>query len=112
AIKWLFDDEDHVASARAILQNYQLATIDLVAPDHINHEVLNALRTGVRMDRLSRQRAEAAMRDFLALEIPVVGGTQIYVAGFEAALQFDCAFYDGLYVALAQQANCWFVHAD
>jgi predicted nucleic acid-binding protein len=52
AIKWLFDDEDFTSEARSVLLAFQEGRIDLLAPDHLYHEVLNALRTGVRMRRV------------------------------------------------------------
>lgn len=52
------------------------------------------------------------MRDFLRLEIPTISGSDLFALGFEFALRFDCAFYDALNLALADQAECPFVHAD
>jgi predicted nucleic acid-binding protein len=95
AIKWVLDDEDRSDEARAILLAYQQDQINLIAPDHIEHEVLNAIRTGVRMNRLSAQE-----------------GRGLFVRGIDYALSFDCAFYDGLYLALADRVGCPFVHAD
>ena len=112
AIKWLFDDEDFTAEAREVLLAYQTGHLDLLAPDHLYHEVLNALRTGVRMQRLDAHDAEEAMHDFLALAIPTVAGPRLIVAGFRYALNYDCAFYDDLYLALADQADCPLMHAD
>ena len=112
AIKWLFDDEDFTVEARNVLLDYQSGRIDLLAPDHLYHEVLNALRTGVRMERLRPDDAEGAMQDFLSLGVPTVAGPSLFVSGFRTALAFDCAFYDGLYLTLADQAGCPLIHAD
>lgn len=112
AIKWLFDDEDFTEEARGVLYAYQMGVVDLLAPDHLYHEVLNALRTGVRMRRLRTDDAEEAVQNFVNLGIPTVAGSNLFVAGFSYALSYDCAFYDGLYLTLADQAECPFVHAD
>lgn len=112
AIKWLFNDEDFTAEARGVLAAYQAGHIDLLAPDHLYHEVLNALRTGVRMRRLRAEDAEEAVQTFLNLGVPIVAGSNLLVAGFSYALSYDCAFYDSLYLALADQAGCSFIHAD
>lgn len=112
AIKWLFDDEDYSDEAKSILLAFQSGSIHLLAPDHLYHEVLNALRTGVRMRRVTTDYAIDAMRDFLQLAVPVVDGPSLFSAGFNASLEYDCAFYDGLYLALADQAQCPLLHAD
>lgn len=112
AIKWLFEDEDFTVEVRNVLLDYQSGRIDLLAPDHLYHEVLNALRTGVRMDRLHADDAEDAMQDFLNLGVPTVAGPSLFVSGFRTALAYDCAFYDGLYLALADRADCPLIHAD
>jgi predicted nucleic acid-binding protein len=112
AIKWLFDDEDFTSEARSVLLAFQEGRIDLLAPDHLYHEVLNALRTGVRMRRVRADDAEEAVHDFLDLAIPTVAGRSLFVAGFTYALSYDCAFYDGLYLTLADQAGCPLLHAD
>jgi predicted nucleic acid-binding protein len=111
-IKWFFEDEDHTREADAILVGYRQGLIDLIAPDHLYHEALNSLRTGVRMRRLTIESARGTMRDFLSLSIPTTAGPALYERGFEYALHYDCAFYDALYLALADHAGCPFVHAD
>jgi predicted nucleic acid-binding protein len=112
AIKWLFDDEEFAQEARSILLSFQIGMIDLLAPDHLYHEAINALCTGVRTRRIGVPDAEAAVRDFLQMGIPTVAGTNLFPVGFRYALQFDCAFYDGLYLALADQSGAPFLHAD
>lgn len=111
-IKWMFDDETHTREADAVLRAYQRGELDLLAPDHLYHEALNALRTGVRMQRITERRARGMMLDFLALRIPTVPGTRLFETAFDVALRYDCAFYDALYLTLADLAGCQFVHAD
>ena len=112
AIKWLLDDEDFTAEARAILDAFQEGEVDLLAPDHLYHEALNALRTGVRMERLRAHDAEEVMHAFLDLGIPTVVGSALFVPAFGIALAYNCAFYDGLYLALANETGSSLVHAD
>ena len=112
AIKWLFDDEDFMAEAGDVLLSYQAGYLDLLAPGHLYHEVSNARGRGVRMRRLEVSDAEKAMLNFLDLAIPTVAGPRLSVAGFRHALSYDCAFYDGLYLALGDQVGCPLMHAD
>ena len=74
AIKWLLDDEDLTLESREILFEFQEGQIDLLAPDHLYYEVLNALRTVhmMRMGRLDARDAEDAVHSFLSLAIPTV----------------------------------------
>ncbi len=74
AIKWILDDEDFTVKSRSVLLAYQEGRVDLLAPDHLYHEVLNALRTGVRMQCISERDAVAAMNGFLDLRIQTVTG--------------------------------------
>ncbi len=112
AVKWLFDDEEHTAPALDILTRFEDGALDLIAPDHLQHEVLNVIRTGVRMQRISVGDSRGLVSDFLDLSVPIVTGSFLFQSGFELALRYDCAFYDALYLALAAQADCLFVHAD
>jgi predicted nucleic acid-binding protein len=112
AIKWLMDDEDHTSEARTILYRYQQDLIRLIAPDHFMDEVLNAIRTAVRVGRLSVDDARGAIDDFLNLSIVTIAGGGLYIHGFEIALSYGGAFYDGLYLALAERTGWPLIHAD
>ncbi len=111
-MKWLFDDEDYVAESRALLRAFQRGDINLLAPDHIRHEVLNALKSGVGRERISETEARASMDDFLGLPFPTVSGATLFRNAFDIALTYDCAFYDSLYLALADSEQCPLIHAD
>lgn len=108
----MFDDEEHIARARALLMDYRAGTVDLVAPDHITSEVLNSLWKGIRIGRIASAAAEAAMYEFLALDLRVAGGALRYVSAYRTAIEFDCAFYDALYVSLARDSKYQLIYAD
>lgn len=74
--------------------------------------MLNALKSGVIKKRVSEVDARAAMEDFLALPIPTVSGVTLFRNAFDIALTYDCAFYDALYIALADSEQCTLIHAD
>lgn len=112
AIKWMLDDEDHVSEARGVLRDYNSGLTTLIAPDHFHPEAINALRTSIRMRRFTGEDARAMLLDFLSMSIPTVAGAPLYAYAFEISLKYDCAFYDGLYLALTESENCPFVHAD
>lgn len=112
AAKWYLDDEDHLAEARRVLQAFADDRVALIAPDHIRYEVASVLRVAVRRSRLSPLVGRTALLDFLSLQLPTVGDDRLLLSAYDQALTFDCALYDGLYLALADFAECDFVHAD
>ncbi|RIK46867.1 MAG: hypothetical protein DCC58_01710 [Chloroflexi bacterium] len=112
AIKWLFNDEEHTEEAVAALLALQAGRITVVAPDHLHHEVASAIRTATRMHRIAAADADATLQDFLQIGIPLATGAGLVVAGLRSAIQYDCAYYDGLYLALAERADCPLLHAD
>lgn len=112
AIKWLFTDEEHVEPATNALIALQTRRITAIVPDHLHYEVASAIRTAVRMRRVAVTDAATTLRDFLDIDLQPARGSGLLRAGLESALRYDCAYYDGLYLALADQADCLLLHAD
>jgi predicted nucleic acid-binding protein len=96
----------------AILTDFSNDRVSLIAPAHLQYEVSNAIRTAVHRQRLPSQSGLDAIERFLALPIALITGEALILTGYALALQYQCAFYDGLYLALADQADCPLVHAD
>ena len=86
--------------------------IDVVIPEHFRLEVSNAIRNSLRSRRLTLERAATAFETVLRIPAQSVPLVDLLEPGFEAALLYDCALYDALYLALAEQLDCPFVHAD
>ena len=112
AMKWYLDDEDHTSESDAILTAFREGQITLYAPDHIRYEVANALRNAVRRERIADARGREALSEFLSWQIPTVGGDALVRAGYEIAIRYSCALYDGLYLALAENTDLPLIHAD
>jgi len=87
---------------------------DLFAPEHIRYEVANALTMATRRTppRLTVERAEAAISEFLALPLTTFGDNDLLVAGFAIAAGYGCSFYDAVYLAVAQRTRRVLVTAD
>ena len=49
---------------------------------------------------------------FLNLAIPTVHQEAFLRRGLELSAQYGCSFYDSIYLAVAEAANCPLVHAD
>lgn len=112
AVKWYLHDEEYVHEAEAVLEAFGSDRIALIAPDHIRYEITNAVRNALRTRRVPVPAERQAITNFLDLGIPTVGANALLIAGYDYALRFDCALYDGLYLALADRAQCPFIHAD
>jgi predicted nucleic acid-binding protein len=112
ATKWYLRDEELAIEAAAIFEDFRVGRIDLLAPDHIQQEVANAVRNAVRRARITEAEAHAAVSAVLGWAIPMIATSTLLASGMTVALRYDCALYDALYIALAERANCEFIYAD
>ena len=113
-IKWHLADEEHSDLAQNLLRQYRTGDVGLVAPAHIHYEVFNALLVAslLRRPRLTPEDAIAATDEFLRLAIPTVTDDALLRAARALVYRWGCAFYDGLYLALAERLNRRLITAD
>jgi len=112
AAKWHLRDEDYREEALLLQTDYREGRVLLTAPDHIRYEVPNALRVAAHRGRISQQEGRAATAEFLSVGVRTVRTDELILAAYDVAVQVGCAFYDGLYLALAQATNSPLVYAD
>ena len=119
ATKWYLTDEADAELALRLLTSFGRGALALVAPQQIRSEVPSAItvatRTILRGQQHPRQtvaQGARAIADFLALDLPTVDDNELVMAAYEVAQQYGCAFYDGLYLALAQRLGVRFILAD
>ena len=114
ATKWHLPDEADADRAHALLSRFLRGQLRLVAPQHIRAEVPSAITVATRgrTPRLTAEAGAAAIDEFLELPLPTVDDDQLVRAAYAAAQEYGCAFYDGLYLALAQRLNVRFLLAD
>jgi predicted nucleic acid-binding protein len=112
AARWFLLDENLVAESHRVLEDVQADTIAMIEPGHFQIEVGNAVRNALRSKRLIDDSARRALAILAALPAYMVPLDTLLASGFDTALRFDCALYDGLYLALAEQLDCPFIHAD
>ncbi|MGQ0570100.1 MAG: type II toxin-antitoxin system VapC family toxin [Armatimonadota bacterium] len=112
AAKWHLADEPHTAEADAILTAYDHGRLRLLAPAHIRYEVPSLFVRAARRQRLTPQQAEEAIAEFLELGLETVEDDKLILRGYAIALDPGCAFYDALYLALAERLRLPFVTAD
>lgn len=114
AVKWHLTDEANSDRALSLLRSFVDGEIDLVAPEHIRYEVLNAITVATRRlpARLTYARGQEAIDQFLALPIVTFSDNGLLTAAYPLAAQYGCAFDDAVYLALALRTNRPFVTAD
>jgi len=112
ATKWFLDDEHDVERARKLLDDIGARRVRLLAPTVFPFEVINALHAATRSKRISEEFARQSISDLHVLPIRLIGGTDLQSSGYEYALRFGCAYYDALYLALADAMSCRLVYAD
>ncbi len=116
AAKWHLPEQDeaHADRAVALLMQFQDGNLDLLAPAHIRFEVPSVLtvatiRTPVR---LTPTQARAAIDAFLALPLITFDDSALLSAAFPLTTRYGLAYYDAVYLALAQRERALLITAD
>jgi predicted nucleic acid-binding protein len=114
ATKWHLPDEADADIALFLLDRFADGAVQLIAPQHIRAEVPSAITVATRgrQPRLTREQGDAAIDEFLALALPTVDDDPLVRTAAATAHAYGCAFYDGLYLALAQRLEVRFILAD
>ncbi len=112
AVKWHLNDEEDVATARKVRNDFVEGRILLLAPEQIRYEVPSAIRNAVRSRRLTPSDGATAVTDFLEWQLQVASHDTMILAAYDLALRFGCSLYDALYLALAESSGCPLVYAD
>lgn len=113
AAKWFLRDESLLVQADAVLAQFGAGMLGLVAPAYFHDEAANVFRTAVRRGRLAADRARRHFAALLALDIVIVEATpDRRITALDLALAHDIAFYDALYLQLAEEFGFPLLTAD
>ena len=106
AIKWLppFDSEPLAAEARALLDRWSRAEIQIAVPDLFWAEIGNILWKSVRLGRCSRSEADELLRTMQMMNLPAIPSAQLFELALSIASFHGREIYDCLYVALIPRA--------
>lgn len=111
-VKWFLDDEEEVAAARRLRDQFVSFEVQVLAPSLIFCEVGNAFLVAHRLKRLTLRSATAKLQDFLDISLPVFFSLQTLKTAFNLASKHQLSVYDALYVALAHFESCDFYTGD
>lgn len=114
AVKWHLLDEEHADAAALVLRRFGSGVLDLYAPTQIRFEVPAAIAVaaGDRGQRLTVEQGREAIEGFLALDLAIIDRDPLILAAFPLVHRHGIAFYDALYLALAQDLNVPLITAD
>jgi predicted nucleic acid-binding protein len=114
AAKWFLptDNETLVAEALRLLDGYAKGQTRFLVPDLFWAEFGNILWKAVRLGRISRQSAEAAVVAIEERKFPTAPTSSLLKDAFAIAATFDRTVYDCIYVALSVASNAPLVTAD
>jgi predicted nucleic acid-binding protein len=114
AAKWHLPGEPDTEKALQLLEQFRLGAVSLFAPMHILYEVASAIMVATRgaQARLSTMEGEQAIDAFLGVGIRTIDGPGLIRAAHLLAGNIGIAFYDALYVALAERLRLPFITAD
>ncbi|MBI4494623.1 MAG: type II toxin-antitoxin system VapC family toxin [Chloroflexi bacterium] len=114
AAKWHLADEEGADRALLLLDRFAFGQTALVAPGQIRYEVPSAITVATlgRAPRLTTTQGKQAVEKFLALRLQTFSDEDLILAAYSLVHQHRCAFYDALYLALAQRLDIPFVTAD
>ena len=114
--KIFLKDEDPRAVARTIALSFASGVLDLIAPEIILYEVPSAILNAVRRQRLSPSEGLNAVEEFLNLELPTVGSSDVLPnmvrRAYALAEEFGCRLQDALYLAVAVEFDLPLITAD
>jgi predicted nucleic acid-binding protein len=100
------------AQALKLRADYQQNIHELIAPSHFPGEFASALTKAERQKLIPLGNAHGLIQDILNTAPVLYAIDSLFYRAVEISSQTRSAFYDCLYVALAEQENCELVTAD
>jgi predicted nucleic acid-binding protein len=112
-VDWVAPDADPKGPARRLLSRLVRADETVTAPRLLLEEVANALVTGVRRDRWSGTRADAAFALLRKLPLTLADRAEDLDRAWELSRRYDeHPVYDMVYLALADRTKQQLLTAD
>jgi len=114
AAKWYLRDEPFTREALAVYKQFIDGEVALLAPEQIHYEVPNAITvaTWTSPPRLTYEEGRTAIDEFLSLGLTTFTDSELIAAAYPLTWRYRCAYYDAIYVALAERTGYPLVTAD
>ena len=114
AAKWFLPakSEPLTDEAFTLLGQYARDEARFIVPDLFWVEFANVMWKAVRLSRISKVSAEAALEALMQRNFPTVPSLKLLDSAFQIATAFERTVYDSLYVALAVHSNTQLITAD
>src|SRR5262249_45370507 len=91
---------------------YQRGVHDLIAPSHFPDEIANALTKAERQKLIAVGEAQKLIQDVLTTPPALYAADSLLYRAVDISSQTRSAYYDCLYVALAEREGCEMVTVD
>ena len=111
ALKWVLPEVDSGIALR-ILDEFNNATHDLIAPDVFFPEVANGLATAERQARIKAGQAATMLLDIARQSPIILPSSSVLIRAVELSISTKQAVYDCIYLAVAETEQCEMVSAD
>lgn len=110
--RWYLANPPFVDEALQIRDAYQVGRIALLAPANFRYEVCGAIHSAVATRQLRAEQVRSRLEAFLNLPIVLIESSDLILNAHRLSIRYSTSFYDSLYLALAEQLQVPFVHAD
>jgi predicted nucleic acid-binding protein len=112
ALKWRLRDEEAVAEADRLQDDFLDGQLRLITPTLFDYEIANALKVAISKGRITEPDALVAIIDFIQYDIERHDFLILEQDAFQLALRYQRSVYDAAYLALAQAKGVDFYTGD
>jgi predicted nucleic acid-binding protein len=113
ALKWVFADEELIATAKVLLDDNVEGWVDLITPNLFPYEIISGINVAVnRGGIITESLAYRAIHYITSLGIELRDFEDLVEPTFRMARQYGLTPYDCAYLALAEKEKCDLVTGD
>jgi predicted nucleic acid-binding protein len=108
-VKWYCEEKD-TDKALEIKDMYREHEVNIIVPDLLFYEVINAIRFNTEIGETSKKRIAG---NLFAIEFDTVTPSRDqYLNALDMALKKNLTIYDSIYFIIAKDLDCIYVTAD